>query len=153
MQTVVIWTGIVHMSESIDKLEAPPADVGLMLRAHAELRCLSRELIPVLREVETRDGLPEEQLGAAMAYLEVTWMQARRRAAETDCARDELTVAPPPSFAGGGRRQRELHGRACRYYEGVKALREAVGQRVALALETCEHVPFLAPEADPLSSV
>jgi hypothetical protein len=153
MQTVVIWTGIVHMSEFTDKPEAPPADVGLMLRAHSELRCLSRELIPVLREVETRDGLPEEQLGAAMAYLEVTWMQARRRAAETDCARDELAVAPPPSLADDGRRQRELHGRACRYYDAVKALREAVGQRVALVLETCEHVPSLASEADPLSSV
>ncbi len=141
------------MSEFIENPEPPPADVGLMLRAHAELRCLSRELIPVLREVETRDGLPEEQLGAAMAYLEVTWMQARRRAAETDCARDELAVAPPSAYGEEGPSQRELHGRACRYYEAVKALREAVAERVALVLETCEQAPFLAAEADPLGSI
>jgi hypothetical protein len=142
------------MSESINKLKAPPADVGLMLRAHAELRCLSREVIPVLREVETRDELPEEQLGAAMAYLEVIWIEARRRAAETDCAHRGLAVPSPPSFAeerAGS--QSELHDRACRYYDAVKALREAVSRRIALALETCERVRFLAPEADPLSSV
>lgn len=125
------------MSESINKVEDPPLDVSLMLRAHAELRCLSREVIPVLRQVETRDGLPDGQLGAAMAYLEVTWLEARRRAQETDCAHRGLAEA-----AHDGESQDpddgELYSGACRYYEAVKVLRAAVASRVKPVLSACE---------------
>lgn len=143
------------MSGSINQLEAPPADVGLMLRAHAELRCLSREVIPVLREVEAPDELPTEQLGAAVAYLEVTWMEARRRASETDCARDELAAVSERLLAAAGAEEGlgPLHDGACRYHDAVRALREAVSRRVALALASFEPEPVLVAEADPLSSV
>jgi hypothetical protein len=84
-----------------------PPDVSLLLRAHAEQRWLSREVIPVLRQIETRERLPEEQLPAALAYLEVIWCEARRRARETDTARAHLpeSGAPPgepfPSTGSG----------------------------------------------------
>lgn len=127
------------MPEHLNKIETPPveakaSEVSLMLRAHAELRCLSREVIPVLRQVETRDGLPSEQLGAAMAYLEVTWLEARQRAQETDCVRRELAAARP-SHAGRG--DDRLHNGACRYYEAVRVLRDAVQRRVGPMLGAC----------------
>lgn len=138
----------VRMSEHINNIEGLPADVNLMLRAHAELRCLSREVIPVLRQVETRDGLPEEQLGAAMAYLEVTWMQAQRRAAETDLARCELAGSVQSALPC--RDEDDLHRRACRYYDAVKALRETAARRIAPALSTSsQDLGQLRPELGP----
>ncbi|HEV2998768.1 MAG TPA: hypothetical protein VGX16_06630 [Solirubrobacteraceae bacterium] len=62
------------------------ADVSLLLRAHAEEQWLKSEVAPVLRQLETREDLPEEQLAAAEAYLEVVWIEARRRAQATDAA-------------------------------------------------------------------
>src|SRR5271156_5599073 len=44
----------------------PLSDVCLLLRAHAEQGWLSHELVPVLRQLEHRDALPE----AAYADLE-----------------------------------------------------------------------------------
>ena len=72
--------------------QSPPSDVCLLLRAHAEARWLSHEVVPVLRELEQRDSLPNEQLGAALAYLEVLWIEACGRAAETDATRAELDL-------------------------------------------------------------
>lgn len=132
------------MSEHIDKIEDPPADVSLMLRAHAELRCLSREVIPVLRQVNTREGLPDEQLGAAIAYLEVTWLQAQRRAMDTDAAHRKLMASVRTAQAED---DGHLHFRARRYYDAVKALRAAVGQRVAAVLWTDEHQALPVAEA------
>ena len=63
---------------------SPPSDICLLLRAHAEQRWLCHEVLPVLRQLERGDSLPEEQLGAALAYLEVLWIEASQRAAETD---------------------------------------------------------------------
>jgi hypothetical protein len=141
---------VVRMSEPISKIEDPPSDVSLMLRAHAELRCLSREVIPVLRQVETRDGLPDGQLGAAMAYLEVTWLEARRRAVETDCARRGLAETAgdgePPDPDDG-----KLYSGACRYYDAVKVLRAAVARRVQPVLSACEPRGEAA-HASPLGS-
>src|SRR4051794_36315797 len=65
-------------------------DVCLLLRAHAEARWLSNELAPVLREIEQRETISDQQLGAALAYLEVLWMEACARARETESARVEL---------------------------------------------------------------
>jgi hypothetical protein len=72
------------MSERIDCTHH--ADVSLLLRAHAEEHWLKSEVVPVLRQLETREDLPEEQLAAAEAYLEVVWVEARRRAQATDAA-------------------------------------------------------------------
>lgn len=121
------------MSEHINKTDGPPADVELMLRAHAETRCLSREVIPVVRQIETGAGLPQEQYGAAMAYLEVTWLQARRRARESDAAYLQLCVLPADRADG----EDEIYSGACRYYTAVKALREVVQRRVGMLLDAC----------------
>jgi hypothetical protein len=114
------------MSEHINKIEALPADVSLLLRAHAELRCLQREVIPVLRQVQTGEGLPEDQYGAAIAYLEVCWLTARARAYETDTAHRLLRDS---------RGQEELRAGAGHYYDAARRLRSAVGRRVNCVLQ------------------
>lgn len=114
--------------------EAPLPDVCLMLRTHAEMRCLSREVIPVLRQVETRDDLPEDQVGAALAYLEVTWIEARRRAGETDAAYAELTQTLGLEECEGD----PVYGNACRYRAAVLVLRDVVTRRVGALLASPE---------------
>ncbi len=102
--------------------QAPPSDVCLLLRAHAEQRWLSREVIPVLRQLQTRELLPEEQFGAALAYLEVIWIEAQQRAKETDAAHADLSATED--------RQSQLSGKACRYHASIRDLREVVAGRV-----------------------
>jgi hypothetical protein len=106
---------------------SPPSDVCLMLRAHAEQRWLSREIIPVLRQLRDPDELPEEQLGAALAYLEVIWLEATRLAAETDAAYDELDVVS----AGA---EETLPSKARSYHAAVHTLRETVARNVTVLL-------------------
>jgi hypothetical protein len=98
-------------------------DLCLLLRSHAEQRWLSHEVVPVLRQLEHRDSLPEEQLGAALAYLEVLWIEASQRAAETDAAYLELQVE---SLYG----EAPLHGKARSYHAAVIRLREAIARHV-----------------------
>jgi uncharacterized membrane protein YgcG len=98
------------------------SDIRLLLRAHGEQRWLIYELVPVVRQLEQRDSLPEDQLGAALAYLEVLWIEARHRAFETDAAHAELE---PP--AGG---DVSLHEKARRYHAAVRRLRYALARRV-----------------------
>jgi hypothetical protein len=98
------------------------SDIRLLLRTHGEQRWLIYELVPVVRQLERRDSLPEDQLGAALAYLEALWIEARQRAAETDAAHAELQ-AP-----GGG--DVSLHEKARRYYAAVRRLRYALARRV-----------------------
>src|ERR1700751_5447256 len=62
------------------------ADVCLLLRAHAEARWVSNQLAPVLREIEVRTSISEQQLATALAYLEVLWIEACSRARETESA-------------------------------------------------------------------
>src|SRR5271163_4248519 len=95
----------------------PLSDVCLLLRAHAEQRWLSRELVPVLRQLEHRESLPQEQLGAALAYLEVLWAEASQRAAETETA-----AADFDAIDTGG--ERALSGEARSYHAAVCALRD-----------------------------
>jgi hypothetical protein len=103
------------------------SDIRLLLRAHGEQRWLNREVVPVLRELDEPGCIPEEQLGAALAYLEVHWAEARRRAAQTDAAHAELQAL-------SGATERTLAGMA-RYYHGVvRNLRETLAAHVA------EHV-------------
>jgi hypothetical protein len=132
----------------------PPSDVCLLLRAYAEQRWLSREVVPVLRQLETPEELPEEQLGAALAYLEVTWLEAARHAAETDAAFAALQDTEPDV-------EEALPSKARRYHAAVCFLREAVGRHVArlIALTSADETfpadwesasPSGRPESAPL---
>jgi hypothetical protein len=138
---------------------SPTSDICLLLRAHAESRWLSHEVVPVLRQLERRDELPEEQLGAALAYLEVLWIEASQRAAETDAASAELeawrTHADPP-----------LQQKATTYHRAVLNLREIIASRVArlvavpaepslnghATFEEADHVPSPPDAPAPLRS-
>lgn len=116
-----------------DQEISPPSDVCLLLRAHAEQRWLSLEVGPVLRQLQQRDGLPEEQLGAALAYLEVLWIEATQRAAETDAAYAQLEVCEQPDTtpdAGGW----TLPSKARRFHAAVQTLREVFGRQVAMLI-------------------
>ncbi len=102
---------------------SPPPDVCLLLRAHAEQLWLSREIVPVLDQLSVPGGLPDEQLGAALAYLEVVWLEARRLGDETEGALAALEESAPSSGQG-------LTVQARRYHTAVLTLREAVGEHV-----------------------
>ena len=130
-----------------DQEISPPSDVCLLLRAHAEQRWLSLELGPVLRQLQQRDELPEDQLGAALAYLEVLWIEASQRAAETDAAYAQLEVCEQPDTdappdEGGW----TLPSKARRFHAAVQTLREVLGRQVATLIaapgngSTYEHV-------------
>jgi hypothetical protein len=101
-------------------------DVCLLLRAHAEGRWLTREALPVVLQLETPYALPEEQLGAALAYLEVTWVRAQLLGFQSDATLARLRCADE----GGG----ALATRACRYYAATRRLRETLAPRVARLL-------------------
>jgi hypothetical protein len=107
---------------------SPPPDVCLLLRAHAEARWLSAEVVPVLRELE-RDDIPAEQLGAALAYVEVLWIEARSRAAETDAARADLDTVGPHG-------EQALHSNARRYHVAVRRLRTTIYRRIERLVAT-----------------
>lgn len=104
----------------------PTSDVCLMLRVDAERRWLNREVIPVLRQLRDPAGeLPEEQLGAALAYLEVIWLEARLLAAETDAAFADLEQAHLDAAEA-------LPSKARDYHTTVRALREAAERNVSM---------------------
>ena len=119
-------------------LPSPPADVCLLLRVHAEQHWLSHEIVPVLRQLEHRDSIPEEQLGAALAYLEVLWIEAAGRAAETDAAYAELDIV-------GAAGDRALSEEAREYHSCVRGLRTAVNRHVSALTSAPTHVfqPFM----------
>lgn len=96
-----------------------PSDIVLLLRADAEQSWLNREVIPVLRQIEALDPVPDEQVGAALAYLESSWNEAMLRARQTDAA------------GNLGERQTQLGEHAKRYHTAVRALREIVGEHVS----------------------
>src|ERR1700724_3291106 len=108
----------------IDQHASPPSDICLLLRAHAEQRWLTHEVVPVLRQLEQRDSLPEEQLGAALAYLEVLWIEASQRAAESDAAYAELEACA--AYADP-----RLHHKARGYHGALLNLRKAIARRVS----------------------
>jgi hypothetical protein len=116
-----------------ERTPVPTSDICLLLRSHAEQRWLSHEVLPVLRQLEHRESLPEEQLGAALAYLEVLWIEAAQRAAETDAAYLALQVE---SLYG----EAPLHGKARGYHAAVVRLREAISHHVVqLVAAPSEH--------------
>lgn len=100
-----------------------PQDICLLLRAHGEQRWLIYELLPVLRQIETPGSIPEEQLGAALAYLELLWLDAHQRARETDAAHAKLS-------AEGLDHDPTLYEKARRYHAAVCRLRLAIGRRI-----------------------
>jgi hypothetical protein len=103
---------------------APPSDVYLLLRAHAEARWLSHEVLPVLRELEQSDPpLPAEELDATLAYLAILWIEAIQRGSETDTAYAEHKLATSGDH--------DLSSRARGYREAVLTLRESLGPRVS----------------------
>ncbi len=108
-----------------------PFDIRLLLRADAEQCWLHSEVIPVLREVETPGELAEEEVGAALAYLEAMWSEATSRARETDAAHLHLRSRERTGEA--------LAGPAGRYHAAVRVLREIVAERIT---------PFVEPDLD-----
>jgi hypothetical protein len=104
------------------------SDICLLLRAHGEQHWLIYEVVPVVRQLEQLELLPEDELGAALAYLEALWIEARRRAVETDAAFAELETP-----AASGEESMQEKGR--RYYAAVRRLRAALAKRVGRLLE------------------
>jgi hypothetical protein len=103
------------------KAEHPP-DICLMLRVHAEQRWLVSRVIPLLRQLE-QPGAPDAgEQGPALSYLEVLWLEAGLRAAETDAAASRLEAMPDGTCA--------LAYKAARYHAAVRRLRQAVDVRV-----------------------
>jgi hypothetical protein len=125
----------IHSNHRPDSDRSSVADVCLLLRAHAESRWLSNQLVPVMREIELRDAITDEQLATALAYLEVLWIEACARARETESARVELDAL------GSG--DRELYDKARRYHAAARRLRDGVERRVArlLAVPNDDELP------------
>lgn len=116
-----------HTAHKPSSPTAPaPADIVLLLRADAEQSWLNREVIPVLRQIERREPLPSDQVGAALAYLEDSWNEALLRARQTDAAHD---------LNARERAQTRLGERAQRYHTAVRALRGIVAARVGAYVE------------------
>jgi hypothetical protein len=107
-----------------------PQDICLLLRAHGEQRWIISELLPVLRQVETPGAIPEDQLGAALAYLELLSLDARLRARETDAAHANLR---PDEVE----HDQVLYEKAHRYHAAVCRLRRSVERRIA----ACTRLP------------
>ncbi len=111
----------------------PPSDIALLLRCHSEQRLLSREVIPVVRQIETGERLPEEQLPAAIAYLEVIWAEATALARAADAALGVLDAD-----------QGKLPAKARRYHAAVRALRTVLARRVAALIAVPTGYPETA---------
>jgi hypothetical protein len=99
-----------------------PSDIRLLLRADAEQCWLRREVLPVLRDIESDGERPEEEVGAALAYLEAMWDEATLRARETDAALSHLRLREQECAA--------LVEPAGRYHAAVRVLRGIVAERV-----------------------
>lgn len=120
----------------------PPSDVCLLLRSHAEQHWLKREVAPLLTELEHGEPLPEEERSIALAYLEVTWIEAARRAIETDAA--YACLGAPDAACGA------LNKKARAYRADVRALRERFARRVARAIVSDDDELIGEPGADVL---
>ena len=100
---------------------------------------LSHEVLPVLRQLKQRESLPEEQLGAALAYLEVLWVEASQRAAETDAAHADLQAVDATE------RPSPVRARPAATTPRCARLRDAVARHVtqllAVPADTLKHEP------------
>jgi hypothetical protein len=100
-----------------------PPDICLLLRAHGEQRWLISEVIPVLRQLEQPRSIPDDQRAAALAYLEVLWIDAHLRAADTDAAHEHFNAAQPGHDP-------VLHAKARSYHAAVRRQRESIARRI-----------------------
>lgn len=122
------------------------SDLCLLLRAHAEARWLCDEVEPVLRQIESDDAMSEAELEAARAYLEVLWIEACGRAAETEATLGTLAPAPGADSTENGTAGASangasatsasgcdltLQGRARRYHSAVRHMRDTAARRVS----------------------
>src|ERR1700722_8037356 len=116
-----------------------PPDICLILRAHGEQRWLISEVIPTVRQLEQPDAIDEDQVGAALAYLEVLWLDASPRAVGAGAARDRLDPSQRAAETAAARDQLDrdapadqvLFQKARRYHTAVRRLRAVVARRVA----------------------
>lgn len=125
------------------RTQPPPTDVCLLLRAHAEQHWLTREVQPLLSELRHGRPLPEGERGAALAYMEAVWMEACRRALESDHA---LAALPDHGAPAGG-----LDEQARRYHGAVRALRLNLVERVAAVIAAADDAFTGEPTGDALS--
>jgi hypothetical protein len=116
------------MSKKLDS--SLPSDIRLLLHADAEQHWLHREVLPVVRDLETHEALHEELLCAALAYLEAMWDEATLRARATDTAHAHMC-------SRGGSRE-ALSAAAGRYHTAVRALRGIVAERVTPFVESLD---------------
>ncbi len=110
-----------------------PPDICLLLRVHAEQRWLVSRVIPLLRQLEQPGAIAPGEQGPALSYLEVLWLEAGLRAAETDAAAARLQSTPEGTCA--------LAYKAARYHAGVGRLRRAVDRRVRALTAPPASVP------------
>jgi hypothetical protein len=108
---------------SSTKETAHPPDISLLLRVYGEQRWLLCEVLPVLREAESAGAISEDDLPAALAYLEMLWSQAARLAAQTDSAAVVLDPADT-------RCSQILVAKAQRYHAAIRRLRVGMATRV-----------------------
>jgi hypothetical protein len=116
--------------KSLDDISHPP-DICLLLRSHSEQHWLSTHLMPVIADLESPGAIPEDQLGAALAYLEILWLDARRRASETDSALAQL--------ADVRREHSDLGESARAYHAAVSCLRNELHASVGGLLRSHAH--------------
>ena len=92
-------------------------------------------------------GTPPIEFGRplSLAYLEALWIEARRRAAETEAAYEQLES--PGAIA-----DISVHHKARRYHAAVRRLRDALERRVDRLLACAAEVPGRAPLADRYAS-
>ncbi|HEX4435981.1 MAG TPA: hypothetical protein VH061_04220 [Solirubrobacteraceae bacterium] len=121
-----------------DTLTTHPPDICLLLRVDAEQRWLVSKVIPLLRQLEQPGEIPSEEAGPALAYLEVQWLEAGLRAAETDAAAAKVEPAGAPSVSA-------LTEKAHRYHAAVRRLRQAVDRRVRLLTSPAPEVAAQEP--------
>jgi hypothetical protein len=133
-----------------DRAQLPPTDVCLLLRAHAEQRWLGREVEPLLDELQRGRPLPAHERMAAIAYLEVVWMEACRRALQSDGALAALPPSPAHARAAEASARR-LESQARRYHDAVRRLRLSLVERVATLIATADGGFTGEPVADPRS--
>jgi hypothetical protein len=125
------------MAHSDDIAQLP--DICLLLRIHGEQRWLISEVEPLLRQLEQPSGLDDDELGPALAYLEVIWLESGRRAAETDATFVQLDPAD-------SRVSSVLYDKACRYHAAVRRLRQSIDSRVrVLTSPVHDEVPSQEP--------
>jgi hypothetical protein len=131
-------------NESYPADQSPPADVCLLLRAHAEARWLGHEVVPVIRELE-RELEHESGSTADIAYLEALAIEAGHHAAETDAVRRELDALAPAGDHG-------VRANAHRYHAAVRRLRATIDARTQQLLAAAGEVAAPGETAAPGSA-